>query len=64
MSNVVFMMMKDLVKVYKLFNSHLHELLDRFPALGKEKCLVVCELYENFTKHTQITKNVGELLLA
>lgn len=35
-SNVIFMLFKDLIKIYKVYYVHITEVLERFPGLSFE----------------------------
>lgn len=44
-SNVIFMLFKDLIKVYKIYYVHITEILERFSELKFEDCQKAFEMY-------------------
>ena len=44
-SNLVFMLFKDLIKVYKVYYVHITEILERFEALRADECKKAFQMY-------------------
>lgn len=45
LSNYIFMLMKDLTKVYKVYHLIVQEILERFPTLKKDQCQDAYRVY-------------------
>jgi hypothetical protein len=44
-SNVIFMLLKDLMEIYRIYHTHVTEILDRFPSLGKSEAQKAFVMY-------------------
>lgn len=62
-SNLIFMLFKDLIKVYKVYYVHITEILERFASLKSDDCRKAFEMYQNFVKLTEVIKTKANKLI-
>jgi hypothetical protein len=62
-SNLIFMLFKDLIKIYKVYYVHVTEILERFPALSAEEGQKAFVMYQNFVNLTDSIKNKANKLI-
>jgi len=62
-SNVVFMLLKDLMEIYRIYYQHITEILERFPSLGKREAQKAFVMYQNFVNLTEAIKNKANKLI-
>lgn len=62
-SNVVFMLLKDLMEIYRIYYTHILEILERFPSLGKKEAQKAFVMYQNFVNLTEAIKNKANKLI-
>jgi hypothetical protein len=58
LSNYIFMLMKDMVKIYKVYHMIVQEILERFPTLKKDQCQDAYRVYADFCEDTPKIKKV------
>ena len=63
MTNVIFLLLKDQIEIYKLFHNHITVVLERFPALSATEIQLALTMLENFVKLTEAFKFKGKHLL-
>ena len=63
MSNVVFMLLKDQICIYRLYHNHIVEILDRFHTFSATEIPLAFMMYENFVKLTDAFKVKGKKLI-
>ena len=59
MSNVIYMVLNDLLEIYRVFHNHIIEILERFPTLNAIDAKKGFNMYENFLKFTESLKKKG-----
>ena len=59
LSNVIFMVLNDLLEIYRVFHNHIIEILERFPDLNAKEAQKAFSMYENFLKFTDNLKKKG-----
>lgn len=62
-SNVVFMLLKDLMEIYRIYYQHITEILERFPSLSKREAQKAFVMYQNFVNLTEAIKNKANKLI-
>ena len=62
-SNVIFMLFKDLIKIYKVYYVHVIELLERFPGLSADDAEKGFVMYQNFVNLTDNIKTKANKLI-
>lgn len=62
-SNVIFMLFKDLIKVYKVYYVHITEVLERFPGLSASEASKAFVMYQNFVNLTDGIKTKANKLI-
>ena len=62
-SNVIFMLFKDLIKVYKVYYVHITEILERFAQLNFEDGQKAFAMYQNFVNLTDGIKTKANKLI-
>ena len=62
-SNVVFMLLKDLIEIYRVYYTHITEILERFPTLGKDDAQKGFIMFQNFVNLTEAIKNKANKLI-
>ena len=62
-SNVVFMLLKDLIEIYRVYYTHITEILERFPTLGKDEAQKGFIMFQNFVNLTEAIKNKANKLI-
>ena len=62
-SNVIFMLLKDLMEIYRIYYTHITEILDRFPSLSKSEAQKAFVMYQNFVNLTEAIKNKANKLI-
>jgi len=62
-SNYVFMLFKDLIKVYKVYYVHITEILERFAGLEQEDAKKAFVMYQNFVNLTDGIKSKANKLV-
>ena len=62
-SNVIFMLLKDLMEIYRIYYTHITEILERFPSLGKSEAQKAFVMYQNFVNLTEAIKNKANKLI-
>lgn len=62
-SNVVFMLFKDMIKVYKVYYVHIIEILERFAELKFEDAKKAFDMYQAFVILTEKIKGKASKLL-
>ena len=62
-SNVIFMLLKDLMEIYRISYTHITEILERFPSLGKREAQKAFVMYQNFVNLTEAIKNKANKLI-
>ena len=62
-SNVVFMLFKDLIKIYKVYYVHITEILERFPTLSADEGQKSFIMYQNFVNLTDSIKTKANKLI-
>lgn len=60
---MIFMLFKDLIKVYKIYYVHITEILERFASLQQNECKKAFEMYQNFVKLTEVIKSKANKLI-
>ena len=56
---MVYMLMNDLLDIYRVFHNHIIEILERFPNLDSKEASKAFGMYENFLKFTESLKKKG-----
>ena len=62
-SNVIFMLLKDLIEIYRVYYTHITEILERFPTLGKSDAQKGFVMYQNFVNLTEAIKSKANKLI-
>lgn len=62
-SNLIFMLFKDLIKVYKVYYVHITEILERFSGLDVEDMKKAFIMYQNFVNLTDGIKTRANKLI-
>jgi len=62
-SNLIFMLFKDLIKVYKVYYVHITEILERFASMKSDDCRKAFEMYQNFVSMTETIKTKANKLV-
>ena len=62
-SNVIFMLLKDLMEIYRIYYTHITEILERFPSLSKNEAQKAFVMYQNFINLTDAIKNKANKLI-
>ena len=62
-SNVVFMLFKDLIKIYKVYYVHITEILERVPTLSADEGQKSFIMYQNFVNLTDSIKTKANKLI-
>ena len=62
-SNVIFMLLKDLMEIYRIYYTHITEVLERFPTLGVNEVQKAFVMYQNFVNLTEAIKNKANKLI-
>ena len=62
-SNLIFMLLKDLMEIYRIYYTHITEILERFPSLGKREAQKAFVMYQNFVNLTEAIKNKANKLI-
>lgn len=62
-SNVIFMLFKDLIKIYKIYYIHITEILERFPTLNHADGQKAFVMYQNFVNLTDGIKTKANKLI-
>lgn len=62
-SNYVFMLFKDLIKLYKVYYVHITEILERFAGLEQEDAKKAFVMYQNFVNLTDGIKSKANKLV-
>lgn len=63
MSNVIFMLLKDLMEIYRFYHNHVTEIFERFPMFNAMEAQRAYVMYENFVKLTDHFKVKGGKLI-
>ena len=62
-SNLIFMLLKDLMEIYRIYYTHITEILERVPSLGKREAQKAFVMYQNFVNLTEAIKNKANKLI-
>jgi len=62
-SNYIFMLFKDLIKVYKVYYVHITEILERFSGLSNDEAKKAFVMYQNFVNLTEGIKTKANKLI-
>lgn len=62
-SNLIFMLFKDLIKVYKVYYVHITEILERFAQLNFEDGQKAFKMYQSFVNLTDSIKSKANKLI-
>ena len=62
-SNFIFMLLKDLMEIYRIYYNHITEILERFPTLGVSEVQKAFVMYQNFVNLTEAIKNKANKLI-
>ena len=62
-SNLIFMLFKDLIKIYKVYYVHITEILERFPSLSHSDAQKAFVMYQNFVNLTDSIKTKANKLI-
>ena len=62
-SNFIFMLLKDLMEIYRIYYNHITEVLERFPTLGVNEVQKAFVMYQNFVNLTEAIKNKANKLI-
>ena len=62
-SNVIFMLLKDLMEIYRIYYTHITEILERFPSLNKSEAQKAFVMYQNFVNLTEAIKSKANKLI-
>ena len=57
------MLLKDLMEIYRIYYTHILEILERFPSLGKKEAQKAFVMYQNFVNLTEAIKNKANKLI-
>ena len=57
------MLLKDLMEIYRIYYTHITEILERFPSLGKRDAQKAFVMYQNFVNLTEAIKNKANKLI-
>ncbi len=57
------MLLKDLMEIYRIYYTHITEILERFPSLGKKEAQKAFVMYQNFVNLTEAIKNKANKLI-
>ena len=57
------MLLKDLMEIYRIYYTHITEILERFPSLGKADAQKAFVMYQNFVNLTEAIKNKANKLI-
>ena len=63
MTNVIFLLLKDQIQIYRLYHNHIAEVIERFPTLSLTEIPQGLTMLENFVKLTEAFKFKGKQLL-
>ena len=63
MSNVIFMVLKDLMEIYRFYHNHITEIFGRFHTFDAAEARKAFVMYENFVKLTDAFKSKGSKLI-
>lgn len=63
LSNVINMILKDIIIIYRLYQNHIVEVLERFPSFTAAEAPLAFIMYENFVKLTEALKTKGNKLI-
>ena len=59
MSNVIFMLLRDQISIYRLYHNHIVEILSRLPSLNAKEASIAFNMYEDFVTLIQVLKTRG-----
>ena len=59
MSNVIFMLLRDQISIYRLYHNHIVEILNRLPSLNAKEASIAFNMYEDFVTLIQVLKTRG-----
>jgi len=62
-SNLIFMLLKDLMEIYRIYYNHITEILERFPTLNVTEVQKAFVMYQNFVNLTEAIKNKANKLI-
>lgn len=62
-SNLIFMLFKDLIKIYKIYYVHITEILERFASLNSDDAQKAFVMYQNFVNLTEGIKTKANKLI-
>ena len=57
------MLLKDLIEIYRVYYTHITEILERFPTLGKEEAQKGFVMFQNFVNLTDAIKSKANKLI-
>lgn len=57
------MLLKDLMEIYRIYYTHITEILERFPSLSKRDAQKAFVMYQNFVNLTEAIKNKANKLI-
>ena len=57
------MLLKDLMEIYRIYYTHITEILERFPSLQKKDAQKAFVMYQNFVNLTEAIKNKANKLI-
>ena len=57
------MLLKDLMEIYRIYYTHILEILERFPSLRKKEAQKAFVMYQNFVNLTEAIKNKANKLI-
>ena len=57
------MLLKDLMEIYRIYYTHITELLERFPSLAKRDAQKAFVMYQNFVNLTEAIKSKANKLI-
>lgn len=57
------MLLKDLIEIYRVYYTHITEILERFPTLGKDEAQKGFVMFQNFVNLTEAIKNKANKLI-